>query len=105
MKICQNCATVNDDTALACQSCRMKGRFKIQEGTPNLHENGNEQMPHEAHCPNCNQPTMPNDVKCPHCRMILPIRLSAADLVSNQNPNGANKFWSLGKKVNHSFIN
>lgn len=105
MQICQNCGTLNDDTANICQCCRMKGHFKKQdEASPKLPENSNEQTPHQAYCLNCGQPTMPHDTKCPYCRM--PLRVSSKyDLLSNSGSNGLDKLLSFGKKMNHSFSN
>lgn len=72
MLICNNCSRVNDDGALRCVHCNMKGNFSPYEpGERRSDELFKEQQP-VIQCRNCGSPSPGDGDRCAHCRFPLP---------------------------------
>lgn len=74
MLICTNCGTTNTDAAVVCVHCKMKGKFRKQEGAATNYESKDNPLDSGAvpSCRNCGQPVKEAADKCPHCQ--LPVR-------------------------------
>ena len=69
MKNCNNCGTINIDSATHCTHCNMKGQFTFQ-GLP-IKKTITEQE--KIHCTNCGTVETGSGTKCLECNFPLPL--------------------------------
>lgn len=70
MKVCNNCSTVNEDTAEKCGHCHMTKNFTWQGAAK---EKPAPKKAAAIHCKNCGSHDPGEGAKCVHCHFPLPI--------------------------------
>ena len=79
MKLCRNCRTINDDSAVACARCKMRDQLieynpdKTREWQNSMHDKNNVKQLFNV-CKNCGTPDYGKGSKCAHCHFPLSIK-------------------------------
>lgn len=79
MLTCRNCGHLNEETALICVQCQMKGKFEWVEKEQQVTTILPKQNAFD-NCWNCGEKIDTTELRCPHCQILQQRKY---DLLSN----------------------
>jgi len=80
MKNCNNCGTINIDTAIRCEACNMKGQFTFYSLPIKK-----EKVEAHIHCTNCGTAETGEGAKCMQCNFPIQRKDEEASQVIRTN--------------------
>lgn len=89
MKLCRNCRTINEDTAVLCARCKMRDQLvdynpeKTREWQTSMKDKNNVKQLHNV-CKNCGTPEYGQGSRCARCNFPLSIKGSDTGRISVQ---------------------
>jgi len=89
MKLCRNCRTINEDSAVVCARCKMRDQLtdynpeKTREWRVSMQDKNDVKQLYNV-CKNCGTPDYGQGERCARCHFPISIKKRESDTVAFQ---------------------